>query len=78
MLQVGGDPYFLQESLGPKHRGELGVQNLDGDPAVVLFVVREINGRHPAAAELTLDGVGGERTLNLFDAISHWKPGVAA
>lgn len=53
------------------HRGELGVENLDGDFAVVFPVVREVNRRHAAAAQLTLDGVSGESTLDLFDALSH-------
>ena len=46
-----------EEPLGAERRGEIGVQHLDRDVAVVLEVVREIDGRHAAAAELALDAV---------------------
>ena len=51
-----------QEPLAAERRAEVGVQDLDGDVAVVLEVVREIDGRHAAGAELALDAVAiGER-----------------
>lgn len=42
-----------------------------GDLAIVLLVVSEIDGGLSTAAELTLNGVGGERLLNLFKTFSH-------
>jgi len=72
VLQVGGNSDFLEKSFSAEYGSELGMQNLYGDLAVVFFVVREINGGHSAAAQLTLNGVSGERTLNLFNALSHF------
>ena len=46
-----------QEPLGAEHRGELGPQHLERDLAVVPEVVREVDGRHAAGAELALDAV---------------------
>jgi hypothetical protein len=57
VLQVSGDLDLVQEPLGAKHGGKFGVQHLDGDLAVVPDVVRKIDRRHAAAAELTLDRV---------------------
>ena len=57
MLQVGGDPDLGEEALGAEHGGELGPQDLEGDLAVVLAVVGEVDGGHAAAAELAFDGV---------------------
>jgi hypothetical protein len=70
VLQVRGNSDFLQKSFGTEYSGELRVQNFYRDFAIVLLVVREVNGCHPAAAQLTLHGVRAERTLNLFEAIS--------
>jgi hypothetical protein len=71
MLEISGDSDLLEESLGAQHRSELGVQNLDRDFAIMLLVVREIDGGHPTTAQFALDCIGGERTLNLLDAFSH-------
>ena len=48
-----------QEALAAERRGELGMEDLDGDVAVVLEVAREVDRRHAAAAELALDAVVG-------------------
>jgi hypothetical protein len=47
------------------------VKDLYCDFAIVFLVVREINGGHAAAAELALNRVRGERTLNLHITVSH-------
>ena len=65
MLELGGDLDLAQEPLGTDDRGELGMQHLDGDLAVVLEVLRQVDGGHAAPAELALDQVavgqgGGE------------------
>ena len=49
--------HFREEALGAERGGELGAQDLDGDVAIVLEVVREIDGGHAARAELALDAV---------------------
>src|SRR4029079_13207771 len=45
------------ESLGAQHGREFGLQGLDRDLALVLEVVREIDGRHAARTQLALDPV---------------------
>ena len=45
------------EAVGPERGGELGVEHLEGDRTIVLEVVREVDDRHPAAAELALERV---------------------
>ena len=57
MLQPGGEPDLAQEPLGAERGGELGVQHLERDLAVVLEVVREVDRGHAAAAELALERV---------------------
>ena len=56
-----GDPDLGEEALAAEHRGQLGAQDLEGDVAVVLEVVREIDRRHAARAELALDAVAVPR-----------------
>src|SRR5439155_27252232 len=52
--------------------GEFGLQHLDGDPAMMLEVLSEIDRRHPPAAELTLDRVaGGEGGLQAGEKVGH-------
>jgi hypothetical protein len=71
VLKIGGDSDLLEESFRAEYGSELRVQNLYGDFAIVLFVVREIDGGHAAAPELTLNHIGSERSLNLFQPVSH-------
>ena len=55
MLEPGGELDLAQEPLGAQRRGELGVQHLERDGAVVPQVVREVDRGHAAAAELALE-----------------------
>ena len=57
MLEPGGHADLAQEALGAERGGELGVEHLERDRAVVLEVVREIDRGHAAAAELALEHV---------------------
>ena len=67
MLQAGRDLDLLEEALGADHRRQLGVQHLHRHLAVMARVRREIDGRHPAAAELALDRVSvGQRPFQRF------------
>ena len=52
---------LAEEALGAERGGELGAEHLDGDLAVVLQVVGEVDRGHAALAELALDPVGGRR-----------------
>jgi hypothetical protein len=57
VLEVGGDPDLAEEALVAEHGGELGMQDLEGDGAVVLQVARQEDGGHAAAAELAVEAV---------------------
>jgi hypothetical protein len=57
VLERGGGLDLLDEPLGAEHGGELGFQDLDGDLAVVLQVLCEVDRGHAARAELALDAV---------------------
>ena len=47
----------LRNRSPPKRRTEIRMQHLDGDVAIVLEIVREVDRRHAARAELALDAV---------------------
>ena len=55
MLQLRRRLDLGEEPLGAERGAEVRMQDLDRDVAVVLEVVREIDGRHAAGAELALD-----------------------
>ncbi len=71
MLQIGSNSDFLKESLSAKDGGQLGMEDLYRNLAIVFLVMREVNGGHPTSAQFALDGVGGERTLHLLETFSH-------
>src|SRR5262245_51273079 len=63
MLQIRGELDLLQKPLGPQHRGELRMQDLDRHVAAMPDVLGEIHGRHTALAELADQAVTiGEST----------------
>ena len=68
-----------RETIRPDDGGELGTKELDCDFAMVAKVVREIDGRHAAAGQLTLDGVAvGEDGLEAFERFGRqWHDGGA-
>ena len=57
MLEAGGELDLAEKALGPERGGELGVEHLDGDRAVVLEVAGELDGGHAPATELALERV---------------------
>ena len=57
VLQIGRRLDLGQEALGTDHRGQFGLQDLEGHFAVVLDILGQVDGRHAAFAELTLNGV---------------------
>jgi hypothetical protein len=61
-----------QEPLGADHRGQLGAEHLDGDLAIVLEVLGEVDGCHPALTELPLDPVAV--TERRGEAIDQFRP----
>ena len=54
---VGGGSDLAQEPLGADHRGQLGLELLDGDLPVVAEIVREVDRCHAAGPELALEAV---------------------
>ena len=57
VLEVGGGLDLGEEALGTDDGGEFGAEDLDGDGAVVLEVVGEVDRGHAALAQLPLDAV---------------------
>ena len=57
VLEVGRDLDLGQKALGAHHRGQLWLEDLEGDLALVLQVVGQIDRGHPALAELALNVV---------------------
>src|SRR5438132_10871173 len=55
MLEVRRDADLGQKALDAEQRAELGIQDLERDLPVMLDVAREIDRRHAAGADLTLD-----------------------
>jgi hypothetical protein len=57
VAKVGGGPDLGNEALGADDRGQVRLEHLDRDIAVMSDVVREIDRRHPADTELPLDAI---------------------
>ena len=68
MLERRRGPDFDHESLGTKHGGELRLEDLQGDLAIVPEIACEIHGGHAALAELPFDRIatveGGVKALH--------------
>ena len=50
-MERGGDLDLAEEPLAADCGGDVVVEHLDGHPAVVLVVAREVHRRHPAPAD---------------------------
>ena len=57
MLKIGRRLDFSEKPLRADDRGELGLEDLEGDVAVVLQILGQVHGGHAALAELALDRV---------------------
>ena len=55
MAQIRGQPDFSEEPLGPQGLGQLRIQDLHRDLALMLQVPGQVDPGHPAAADLGLD-----------------------
>lgn len=68
MLQLRGDLDLAQESRGAYRGGEVLLEDLDGDLAIVLDVVSEEHRGHAPGADLTVDPVSsGESGLRAVE-----------
>ena len=75
MLEPGGDADLALEPLGAERRGELRMEHLERDRAVVPEVLREVDRGHAAAAELALEPVAvGEGGLESRAEVGHGWP----
>ncbi len=57
MLEPGGDFYLPEETIGAEARGQLWAQDLDGDHAVVLQVLRQVHRPHAALPQCALEAI---------------------
>ncbi len=57
VVEPGRDLDLPEKPLGSEGGGQLGMQDLERDEPVVLDVAGQVDGRHPAATELPLEGV---------------------
>ena len=74
MLQPRGGADFAQEAVAAERCPEVGVQDLDGDGAVVLAVMGTEDGRHAAGADLAEDVVAvGDRRGESRGNIGHFR-----
>ncbi len=72
MLQLRGDLDFPNKTIGAEGSGQFGTQHLDRNIAVVLEVFGEIDCRHAAGTEFTLDEVAiVERSLQAVEVVGH-------
>ncbi len=57
VLQAGCDADLAQEAVGPQTAGELRVEHLERDEAIMTQVACEVHRRHPASAQFPLHPV---------------------
>ncbi len=70
MLQTGGELDLPLEPLRAQRRGKFGMEDFQGDTAVVLEISYDVDRRHSPAAEFALDRVAaGEGGLHLSEEI---------
>jgi hypothetical protein len=63
-LRFGGDFDLAEEAISADRVGQLGMKHLERHRAPVSEIAREIDGRHPTAAELALDIIAVLETLD--------------
>jgi hypothetical protein len=61
VAESGGEPDLLKKPLGADEIAELGPEDLDGDPAIVLEILGEVDRGHPALPELALDPIAASQ-----------------
>jgi hypothetical protein len=77
VLKPRGELDLASETLGRDTRRELRRQELDHHRASERALGCHVDSRHPAAAELSLDGVGRaqRRLKGLAERVAHWTSG---
>ena len=75
VLETRGELDLAQEALGAQGVTEVGMQNLEGDRAVVTEVMRQVNRRHAPVTKLALDGIARRQALlELRTQVGHGLP----
>jgi hypothetical protein len=79
VVQAGGGVDLALEPLGAEGRGEVGVEDLEGDQPIVLEIAGEEDGGHAAPPELSLECVAAAQPfLELRPQVGHARTGVEA
>ena len=73
MLESRGRPDLAEETIGAECGAEVGVEDLDGDVAVMPEVEREEDGGHAAGADLAIDAIAVAEGVAqaLVDVVGH-------
>ncbi len=72
VCEAGRDFDLLEKPFRAECRGQLGLQDLDGDFAMMLEVLGEVDRGHPATPQLALEGVAlGEGCAERLDLAGH-------
>ena len=74
MIQFGGEGDLAEEAFGAESVGEFGLKDLEGDGAVVLQVMGQIDRGHAAAAQLPPDRVtAGQGRMQAPGKVGHFR-----
>ncbi len=72
MLEPGGQLDLPLEPLGAERGRQLGMEHLQGDGSLVANVLGQVDGGHPAPAELALEPIAIRQTAcKLLALVSH-------
>src|SRR5229473_1965778 len=72
MLQAGGELDLPQETLTAERHRDLWAQRFEGHETLMAHVAREIDERHPAPTQLSIDDVvAGECRVQFRKRIGH-------
>lgn len=67
MIQSCGELDLSQKTIRPERSCQFRMEHFQSYNAIVLQILREINSRHPTAAEFAIDRVGiSESAAKLF------------
>ena len=72
VTEPGRELDLTQKSLDTHGHRQLGAEQLEGDRAVMLDIVGQVDGGHPALAQLALDDVAiVERPVEAIDDVEN-------
>ena len=71
MVEPRGRADLAQEAIGTQRMRQLGAEHLERHFAIVLQVAGEIDGGHPADAELALDRVAARQSRRETGGVGH-------